>query len=246
MMQNQTLGRKLYVVALTAVLAILALLAGNVLVGVVAFFLLSTGTVVTLSPQRQVGLSALLLQGVAFGGISLVYLRVRDLDFDFIKLRVPTLRDLGWTVGGFLALFLGMMAIAYVLTQFGFQPAENRVVQLGNQDPTVFLYLIPIAFILIGPGEELLFRGIIQGTLRESFGAPVAIAIASVIFAVAHTLSLIGNLQGRAIYIATLFFLSLILGVAYERTDHLAVNALIHGGYDALLFLIAFYSAQPT
>ncbi len=46
--------------------------------------------------------------------------------------------------------------------------------------------MIPISFLLIGPGEELLFRGVVQGVLKRSFNSIYSILIASIIFSVAH------------------------------------------------------------
>jgi membrane protease YdiL (CAAX protease family) len=107
-------------------------------------------------------------------------------------------------------------------------------VSVGQGSPEVFLLLVPLSFLLIGPGEELLYRGVIQGTLTEEFSVPSAIVLASGLFAVIHTFSLQG--EGKIVYILVVFVLALVLGFVYEYTENLVVPALMHGAYNAVLF----------
>jgi membrane protease YdiL (CAAX protease family) len=55
-----------------------------------------------------------------------------------------------------------------------------------------------------------------------------------------HVFSLQGS--GKLVYIGVVFTLALVLGVAYELTDNLAVPALIHGAYNAVQFGLAYYT----
>nr|WP_275690771.1 CPBP family intramembrane glutamic endopeptidase [Halorubellus sp. JP-L1] len=112
--------------------------------------------------------------------------------------------------------------------------------------------LIPVAIFVIGPCEELLFRGVVQRRLREVASAPVAIVAASALFAAAHVVALIGNLAAMAVTISILFFPALVFGVLYEYTKNVTVTALVHGLYDAVLFGLLYValtfapeSAQP-
>ncbi|WP_390207728.1 CPBP family intramembrane glutamic endopeptidase [Halocatena marina] len=109
-----------------------------------------------------------------------------------------------------------------------------------SETPEALLVMIPVTILLIGPGEELLFRGIIQGSLRERFGPIVAIVLASVIFAAAHVTSLTGGLESRIITVALLIVPALVFAIAYERTGNLVVPALIHGLYNATLFSLQY------
>jgi membrane protease YdiL (CAAX protease family) len=104
----------------------------------------------------------------------------------------------------------------------------------------VLLLLIPAAFLLIGPGEELLFRGVVQGTLRRAFDPVPAIAIAAAVFAAIHYFALAGPSVGRVATIGVLFLPSLVFGAVYEYTDNLVVPSLIHGAYDATLFAVLY------
>ncbi|UPV76461.1 CPBP family intramembrane metalloprotease (plasmid) [Halorussus limi] len=212
-----------------------------IVVGAAALAVMLAGVPLMDRPALLLGLSVVMGQGVAFGTFALGYLAYTDRGFDFVKVRVPTVRDVGWAVGGTLALFTGLIALSALFSVLGIQSASNSVTEFGEQDPTVFLLLVPLSFLFIGPGEELLYRGVVQGRLEEAFGPWVAIAVASVIFAVVHVFSLQGS--GKLAYIAILLVLSPILGAAYERTDNLAVPALIHGAFNAIQFYVAYLGA---
>jgi len=209
------------------VVAALLTLTAGVLLGLVGVQLDVTGGLV---------LTLVLTQGVAFGGVALGYLRYRGLGRSFVPARVPTRRDVGWAVGGYvLGLTAAILsAIAVFLT--GVNAASNQVAELGIQNPGVLLWLVPLSFVLIGPGEELLFRGVVQGTLRQTFGPVVGVVLASAIFAGVHFFALTGGAGGRLVSVGLLFFPSLVFGAAYERTGNLVVPALIHGAYNATLF----------
>ena len=222
-------------------LALISFVIGNVVVLTVATALEAVGFRVYGRPAVILFLSVVLLQGVTFGGVALAYLKHRELGWRFIRVEVPSLRDLAVTVGGFLLLVLLLVVASGVLSSLGIESAQNQIVTIGNRNPVVFLLLVPLSFLLVGPGEELLFRGIIQGTLEESFHAVWAIILASALFASVHLFSLTG--QGKLVYIGVVFALALVLGSTYVYTDNLVVPALIHGAYNAVQFGGAYLAA---
>jgi hypothetical protein len=118
------------------------------------------------------------------------------------------------------------------------------VAEIGFQNPEVLLLLVPASFLLIGPGEELLFRGVVQGRIREAFGPVPGIALASAIFAAIHYFALTGGAGGRLVTIGILFLPSVVFGAAYELTDNLVVPSLIHGAYNATLFTVLYASIR--
>lgn len=185
-------------------------------------------------------LSLISLQGIAFPITAYLYLLWRGFSTSFLRISTPSARDLLWAGGGALlafALAFGA-AIAISLVDLPTAQRSDRELLLGN--PEVLLVLIPLSFLLIGPGEELLFRGVIQGTLRRSFGAPAAIVLANLAFAPAHIVSLTGSLSGLAVTIGILFLPGLVFGYLYEVTDNLTVPVLAHGLYDAVLFALVY------
>jgi membrane protease YdiL (CAAX protease family) len=192
-------------------------------------------------PALRLVLSTFFLQGVTFGGIAILYLKGRDLGFGFVPVRLPDKREGAVIVGGSIAI-LGLLFVASsVITALGLNSAQNQIVKVGRQNPSVFLLLIPLQFLLVGPGEELLFRGLVQGTLRESLHPARAIILASALFASIHLFSLSG--EGKLVYIGIAFVLALVLGAAYEYTDNLTVPAVIHGTYNAVQFAGAYLTA---
>ena len=216
-------------------------LVGNIVVFAAILTLGWIGITVSARPSLQLVLSTVLLQGVVFGGIALVFLKIRDIGFEFVPFTVPDKRDSIVTVLGIFALLGLLLAVSAVLSYFGIESAQNQVVEIGRQNPTGFLLLIPLSFLIVGPGEELLYRGLIQGTLRESFHPTRAVVLASALFASIHLFSLSG--EGKLVYIGLVFVLALILGATYEYTGNLTVPALIHGAYNAIQFAGTYLTA---
>ncbi|WP_137286244.1 CPBP family intramembrane glutamic endopeptidase [Halorussus salinisoli] len=210
-------------------------------VGVTAVALIAAGVPLMDRPALLLGLSVVMGQGVAFGTFAVGYLAYTDRGLDFVEARIPTLRDVAWSVGGVVALFAGLVVVSAILSALDVQSASNAVEEFGEQDPRIFLLLVPLSFLFIGPGEELLYRGVVQGRLREAFGPWVAIGVASFVFAVVHVFSLQGS--GKLPYLAVLFVLSPVLGITYEWTDNLVVPAFVHGAFNAVQFYVAYLGA---
>ncbi|MDB9234675.1 CPBP family intramembrane metalloprotease [Halorubrum ezzemoulense] len=186
-------------------------------------------------------MTTILLQGVTFGGLSILYLRFRGLNYTFVSLSIPDRRDIAVTIGGIGTLLSLLVVSSRITSALGLESAENQVVTIGQQNPTAFLVLIPLSFLLVGPGEELLYRGLVQGTLRETLHPTRAIVLASILFASIHLFSLSG--EGKLVYVGIAFILALVLGATYEYTDNLTVPAVIHGAYNAIQFTIAYLTA---
>ena len=219
---------------------------GSTIIGAIVVLVATTtltvfGIDVTSRPSLRLLLSTVLLQGVTFGGLAVLYLKIRDLDFSFVPFTVPDRRDAVVTVVGTLAL-LGLLFVAStIISSLGLESAQNQIVTIGQQNPEVFLLLVPLSFLLVGPGEELLFRGLVQGTLRKTLYPARAIVLASALFASIHLFSLTG--EGKLVYIGIAFVLALVLGATYEYTGNLTVPALIHGAYNAVQFAGAYLTA---
>jgi hypothetical protein len=196
------------------------------------------------SPLVFIVMSLVLLQGVAFGGVALAYVRYRGFDWSYIGVRWPTMRDGLVTVVGYVtALTLGILG-GVVVSLTGLEAGSNQAAQLGLENPEVLLLLIPASFIFIGPGEELLFRGVVQNRLREVLPPVSGIVLASVIFAAIHFLAVSGSASARLVTVGILIFPSLVFGVVYELTDNLVVPAFIHGAYDATLFTLLYVAIK--
>ena len=179
--------------------------------------------------------------GLGFAIVAIGFLVYTDRDVGMLRIRFPTLSDVGWAVFGLIAMLAALIALNVVVTTLGIETADHSAIDLGIENPEIMLVLIVLSFLVIGPGEELLFRGVIQTYLVERLGLVLGIGIASVIFALVH----LGAYQGEGIVttIAGLFALSLILGAVYERTDNLVVPILIHGAFNAVQFYLVYLQA---
>ena len=199
-----------------------------------------------LSVSARIGLLIVLTQGVAFGGVAGLYLGLRSGHRPRIGLRVPTASDGWWMAVGTAAALGGMILGSVVASALGVETGTHQISEVGVRDPRVFATLIPLSFILIGPGEELLFRGVVQGRLREAFGPVAAVALAALVFALVHVIALTGPYGGRLAAVAILLVPSLVFGIAYERTGNLVVPAVIHGAYNAALLAMAYAAATSS
>lgn len=200
---------------------------------------------VAIGPVLNIGLSLFLVQGIGMMGVGYAYLRWKGIRLGSIGVRLPTLRNIGVVVGAFL-LSIGYLIVAGQLIQLlGAETADNNVVEMGLENPEILLWLIPGAYLFIGPGEELLFRGVVQTRIREVFPPVSGVVIASVIFAGIHfpALSYGAPLTAKLTTLVVLIGPSLILGASYEYTGNLFVPILIHGTYNSLLFLALYLQA---
>lgn len=228
-------------VAVAVLVGIAGLVAGSALVVVAGLTL--TGLGVDLGIAEVLVVAAVLSQiGFAATGVGFVVLTGRGIDY--LRARVPTGRDLLWIGGGYLLALAGAMTGAILATITSAPTATNQVAEFGIERPETLLLLIPISFLFIGPGEEILFRGTVQARLRETFGPLVAVVAASALFAGLHVVALTGSFQGQLVSVGLLFVPSLVLGAAYERTRNLVVTALVHGAYDATLFGLLYVAIQ--
>ncbi|WP_226004357.1 CPBP family intramembrane glutamic endopeptidase [Natrinema salinisoli] len=198
-----------------------------------------------LEPLSQIETTVFTQVCMAIGTVLVTggYLALTDRDLSFIDVRRPTLRDVAWTVGGLLVLFGTLFVISTLMQSTGVESAEHSTTQRAQDNPELMLVLVPLAILIIGPFEELLYRNVIQKSLYETFSRPGAVAVASVIFAAVHVLAYATAGLGAVIAsLGTIFGLALVLGTIYERTDNLLVPALIHGVYNALLFANLYFT----
>jgi membrane protease YdiL (CAAX protease family) len=171
--------------------------------------------------------------------IAITYLHYRPVAIH-APLRRPTLREMGWIAGGIIVAFGVAILIEAIGAVLGAEGATNFATAAAVGNPMLVYGLLLVGnILLIGPAEELLFRGVIQGRLRESFGPALAIGVISLGFALSHVPSY--WIGGSDLFtLGVLFALlgiaagGLILGTIYERTQNLIVVALIYGLINAV------------
>ncbi|WP_255150917.1 CPBP family intramembrane glutamic endopeptidase [Halorarius halobius] len=234
---------RLRVVAKSVGLALAGAVAGIVTLFVLASVLQTVGVDVQNQVVLQYGLSILALQGFGFIIVVLAFFKLED-RFDIVDIRMPTLRDVGFAVAGLLGLLALLAALSAAYTAVGVETPSTSIVEDGMQNPELALYLIPLTYLFVGPGEELMFRGAVQGMLRERYAAVPAIGIASGVFALAHVMNVFGApLPQVGAYLFVIFALSLLLGALYEVTENLLVTIFVHGTYNSVTFLALYFRA---
>jgi membrane protease YdiL (CAAX protease family) len=176
---------------------------------------------------QALGLLGFLVMGLA-------YLRWRD-DPTLVGLRRPTGHDIRVMLVGFIVLGGLVFAAEFLFELLGFELADNAAIDQGRQHPELFLAFIPVQFLVTGPAEELLFRGVVQGLLRRTYGVIPGIALASALFSLAHYSALIGG--GDVLPVFLILFLSgAVLGAVYEYSRTLVVPVLTHALWNAFVF----------
>jgi len=184
------------------------------------------------------GLVALTMatQYSGFVAVAAVYVSSRERPWAFLRVRWPSLRDLGWTVGGVIFLFWLFVVASTVIGMVGVSLPSHSF--LADAEPLAVLLLIPLSILITGPAEELVYRGVVQSRLMDAFGAVVAIGTAAMLFAVVHIPAYaVGTGEGSVTAAVLLVFvLGLGLGGLYEHTGNLFVPAAAHGLYNAVTF----------
>jgi len=195
------------------------------------------------APLALISFELFVGQVIGMGGLSALYLWYTGRGIEYVSIRRPTLIETAIIVAAPFGIIFVTATISQLSMFLGVEPSEHALGALGDIDPTLYLYLIPLVIFIVGPFEELLYRGVVQSRLRESFGAAAAIALASLVFALihipAHGFGGAG-IAATAASMTALFGGSLVFGAIYEYTENLTVVALIHGFYDAILLALLY------
>ena len=104
---------------------------------------------------------------------------------------------------------------------------ERLVKEIFGQNSWPELAVISLT---AGLGEELLFRGALQGWISSYTGATVSVAIVSLLFGVAHAMSVTYFVAATAI--------GLFLGWLTEAYDDLVAPIVAHAVYDFVAILV--------
>lgn len=114
---------------------------------------------------------------------------------------------------------------------FSFAPAQiasiyaNRV----GMDPAAMALLL---FFIIGPAEEIFWRGMVQRTIARNFGDNTGLVTGAVIYALVHLWS------ANFILVMAALICGLYWGWIYQRTDSLWPSMVSHAVWDVIIFLV--------
>lgn len=219
----------LELVGLLVTAFVVSLLAGVAFI--VPLFALGYGveTSLVVLGSTAVGQAAFLL-------VAYAYVRVRDVR---VPVAVPSGPDLLAVGGGTLLAIVVATGLSVVLTVLDLVPG-SVIGEIAAADPTFLLGLAALSVVLVAPAEELLFRGAVQGRLRERFGPVPAIAGASLLFGSIHLTNYTGSLLPVVAGALLIAAVGSVFGALYEYTDNLAVPVATHALYNTLLLGLSY------
>ncbi|GAB6880015.1 CPBP family intramembrane metalloprotease [Halorubrum gandharaense] len=181
-----------------------------------------------------------ILQFVGFLLAAVGYLAVTN-EWEILGIDTPSLRDVGLIAGSAVVLLALQYGLLFVLSQIGLSTGQNQAT-VPTGDPVVYyLALIVVSILVVGPAEEVLFRGVVQGGLRRAYSAWPAILIASALFGLVHVFAVSGTLGEQLAYAGVVGVLGALLGLLYEYTDNVLVPGLAHGFYNAAIYVTLLY-----
>lgn len=161
-------------------------------------------------------------------------------DRSLLPVSLPDRRGAAFALGGVVVLYVIQFGLLSALGLVGVDPAQNPAIDPETHTPAYFLWMMLVSVLVVGPAEELLFRGAVQGLLKRAWGTWPAILGAAALFGSLH---LFGGLSASALaYVAVAFLLGVVLGVFYEETGTLVVPALAHGLFNAVAFGLQYLS----
>jgi membrane protease YdiL (CAAX protease family) len=232
-MENQPFWK-----AKTALVCYLLLFAG-ILVGsiILALILLGMG----LNFQELTFPSALLALPINEGiilGITLLFAKQKGAGLRQLGLKKPSLKII--LIASLAALFLLLLATGISVIEeliLGPDPEAGLLVDaILPRDSLQLIAMLGISLALVGPAEELAFRGFVQRGFETSFGKTRGLLVASVLFGLLHGLNSL-----RSIVPVTV--VSLFLGYFWQKTDgNTVASAWVHGLYDAVSIALVYFA----
>ena len=147
-----------------------------------------------------------------------------------ISWRRPTSSDLGWAIGGLIAIYAVLYAYTAIVAVFG---AESLEPQSTIDDDRLFIHTsvivaLGVLVIVCAPiYEEAFARGFVLGGLRPHWGVIPAFLVSAAVFSALH--ADLGSLIPFAIA-------GVVLGVVYLRTESLTAASMAHFGFNVIGF----------
>jgi len=232
------------VVALTLAIGGLVVSAVTGILGTVIGALVGAGASPS-SPERAVPALVGVLLVASEAGFVLIGYAFRQTDdgagvgIDWIAPGSPNIRDAVLVV----VTTAGLIACNRVAFAVGSLVGIDPVTAVSAPDElslTVFAFMAPAMLLAVGPAEEYLFRGVVQGYLEQSFSARGAVGWSAVLFTVIHLPNLLPNPEAGIVSVPVWLVVGLVLGWLYERTGALLVPILVHGLYNVTVLAILF------
>ncbi|UCE43923.1 MAG: CPBP family intramembrane metalloprotease [Candidatus Bathyarchaeota archaeon] len=212
-------------------------LVGGIFVGSLVLGLVSLGMGIDiLDPPFPIALISIPVNEAIILGITLL----------FAKYKGASLKELGLKKASFgILLTVSLAALPLLLLVWGISIGEEIFLgpdptagllekALTPRNPIQLAIMIAFSLVLVGPCEELAFRGFVQRGFENSFGKMRGLLLASGLFGIVHGLNTLYA-------IVPVFVGGLVFGYVWQRTGgNTIVSALMHGVYDTIALTIAY------
>jgi hypothetical protein len=133
----------------------------------------------------------------------------------------------------YLIFFMGNEAVRFL-----FDFANRDIGQVyGFKEGAGTLRIGLLMLLIIGPGEELLWRGYIQGNLAERYGNREGFIIAALVYAAIHVAT------GNLVLVLAALTGGLFWGWMYMKYRSVLMNSVSHLVWDLAVFLVFPFSA---
>ena len=168
--------------------------------------------------------------------ITLIFARYAHASLKDLGLKRTSPKSLARVSIALIPLALLTMVVTTVLTSvFGPDPtAEAYSIEAVPRDAIQLVAYVIVYLGLVGPVEELAFRGFIQQGFENSFGKLKGLLIASALFGLPH----LANYPYNAV---TATASGLVLGYVWQKTDqNTTATAIIHGLFDSIGVILVY------
>jgi len=170
-------------------------------------------------------------------GVTLLFARYKGASLKKLGLKKASLRIL--TIVSVVAVSLFLLGVGISIGEevvFGPDPtAERSERSLMPRDSFQLVAMIALSLVLVGPCEELAFRGFVQKGFENSFGKMKGLYIASVLFGFVHGLN-------TPYAVVPAFAGGLVLGYVWHWTGgNTTASALMHGINNSISIAIAYF-----
>jgi len=175
---------------------------------------------------------------VSFGLAALIFARLRG-GPQWRKL-VAWREPLGWPEQRGQLVLLGLALVYLLIAGFGIKliyPQFRTWFFVPEGASGIALSILTVV-ILAPLVEELIFRGWIYTSLRNSFGAWAAIIATALVFAVVH-------MDATRLYPLLIFVPGLLLTIIRERNGSAKASFYAHALYNGMAWLIVFFVGNP-
>jgi len=191
----------------------------------------------TLDLPFPIGLLAIPIDEIIVLTVTLLFARYEGTNLKKLGLKKVSLKILAIVSLAVVPLYLLGAGIVSVLTiVFGPSPmAENYAEAVMPKDAFQLTALVVISLVLVGPVEELAFRGFVQKGFENSLGKRKGLLIASFMFGLMH-------ITASLYSIVTAFVGGLVLGYVWQKTgENTTASAVMHGILNAVAFTLAYF-----